>query len=175
MIIGEKVNIRAVERDDLPRYVRWLNDPEVRENLAMFYPMSLAEEEKWFEDKILKRDENNKTFAIETKDGVHIGGTGLDSINWKDRNAEFGIFIGEKDYWNKGYGTDATKTIVKFAFEEMNLARVYLRVYDDNPRAIRVYEKAGFEREGVLKKHIFRKGRYSDVIIMGILNPSIKF
>lgn len=175
MIIGEKVNIRAVERDDLPRYVRWLNDPEVRENLAMFYPMSLAEEEKWFEDKILKRDENNKTFAIETKDGVHIGGTGLDSINWKDRNAEFGIFIGEKDYWNKGYGTDATKTIVKFAFEEMNLARVYLRVYDDNPRAIRVYEKAGFEREGVLRKHIFRKGRYSDVIIMGILNPSIKF
>jgi len=174
MIIGEKVNIRAVEKDDLPRYVRWFNDPEVRENLAMFYPMSLAEEEKWFEDK-LKRGENSKTFAVETKEGVHIGGTGLDSINWKDRNAEFGIFIGEKNYWNKGYGTDATKTIVKFAFEEMNLARVYLRVYDDNPRAIRVYEKAGFEREGVLRKHIFRKGRYSDVIIMGILNPSIKF
>jgi diamine N-acetyltransferase len=148
MIVGTKVRLRPIERDDLPRFVEWFGDPEVRRHLAIYLPFSLAQEERWFENLQgrLERQED-VLLAIETADGVHIGNLGLHGINWKDRSAELGIAIGEKAYWNQGYGTDAIRTLLGLAFRELNLHRVFLRVDADNARAIRCYEKAGFQRE----------------------------
>ena len=146
MLFGEKVRLRAIERDDIPRFVKWLNDPEVKQYLTMFWPLSYAEEERWFEKHL--DDQTSRVFAIETEDGIHIGNIGLHNIDWKNRKATLGIFIGEKDYWNRGYGTDAVKTLLCFAFEELNLNRVQLSVFDFNTRAIRCYEKCGFEYTG---------------------------
>ena len=175
MIVGEKVRLRPIERDDLPRFVEWFGDPEVRRYLMLYLPFSLAQEEHWFENLQgrLERQED-VLLAIETADGVHIGNIGLHSIKWKDRNAELGIAIGEKAYWSQGYGSDAIHTLLGLAFREMNLHRVFLRVDADNARGIRCYEKAGFQRDGTLREAVFREGAYIDQLMMSILQSEFE-
>jgi len=95
-------------------------------------------EERWFERQL--NDEKSRIFAIETEKGVHIGNIGLHEIVYKDGKATLGIMIGEKGYWGQGYGSDALKALLRFAFEELNLHRLYLSVFDFNKRAIRCYE-----------------------------------
>ena len=167
MIYGKKTRLRRIEREDIPTFVRWFNDPEVRTFLLVNSPISHAQEEKWFERKLEEKD--SELFAIETLDGTHIGNIGLHDINWTHRQAEMGIVIGEKEYWSRGFGSDAIRTLLTFAFDEMNLHRIFLKVYEDNERAIRSYKKCGFRLEGTLREAIFRKGTYYDEHIMGIL------
>lgn len=169
-MVGEKIRLRPIERSDLPRHVAWFGDPEVRRHLAIYLPLSLAQEERWFEG-LLERLEKQRdvVYAFETLEGVHIGNVGLHAIDWKNRCAELGIAIGEKAYWNQGYGTDAIRTLLALAFHEMNLHRVFLRVDADNGRAIRCYEKAGFQREGTSRETVFREGAYHDQYVMSIL------
>jgi diamine N-acetyltransferase len=170
MIVGEKVRLRPIERDDLPRYVEWFSDPEVRRHLLVYLPFSLAQEERWFEN-LLGQLERQKVvvLAIETAEGVHIGNTGLHAIDWRNRHAELGIMIGEKTHWNRGYGADAVRTLLELAFHEMGLHRVFLRVDVDNGRGIRCYEKVGFQREGIMREIVFKEGRYEDQYLMSIL------
>jgi RimJ/RimL family protein N-acetyltransferase len=167
VILGEKTRLRAIEREDIPTFVRWLNDPAVRYYLEMYLPMSKAEEEQWFEAHL--KDKNSHIFAIETEDGVPIGNIGLHSVDWRNRSAVLGIVIAEKEYWGQGYGTDAITALLGFAFREMNLHRVFLFTYDFNERAIRCYEKCGFQHEGRAREAVFRDGRYHDSLLMGIL------
>ena len=167
MIIGEKTRLRAIERSDMPACVRWFNDPEPRSYLTAYWPLSQAEEERWFEKQL--GDENQHNFAIETAEGVHIGVLGFHEIDWKNRCAGFGIVIGERAFWNQGYGTDSVRTLLRFAFDELNLHRVFLYVYDFNERAIRCYEKVGFQHEGRLRQACFTGGRYVDHLVMGVL------
>ncbi|MDI7275802.1 MAG: GNAT family protein [Anaerolineae bacterium] len=170
MYYGDRIRLRAIEREDLPTFVRWFNDPEVRRYLMMYEPMSMAKEERWFQGLLERRDEH--LFCIEAAAGdqwVHIGNCGLHKIDWKNRNAEFGIAIGEKAYWGKGYGTDAARTMLRFAFHELNLHRVELEVFDHNARARRCYEKAGYRLEGTRRHALYRDGQYHDVHVMSIL------
>jgi len=175
MIVGKKVRLRPIEREDLPRFVEWFSDPEVRRHLLVYLPFSLAQEERWFEglQERLQRQEE-VLLAIETADGVHIGNVGLYAIDWKNRNAELGIAIGEKACWGQGYGADAIRTLLGLAFREMNLHRVFLRVDADNVRGIHCYEKDGFRREGTLREVVFREGTYHDQYIMGILKQEFE-
>ena len=170
MIYGKKTRLRRIEREDIPTFVRWFGDPDVRDFLLINRPISRAEEEQWFENQL--KNESTELFAIETTDGqenVHIGNIGLHDINWLHRHTELGIVIGEKEYWSKGYGSDAIRTLLRFAFHEMNLHRVYLRVFQDNARGIGAYEKCGFKHEGRMREAVFRKGRYYDELRMSIL------
>jgi diamine N-acetyltransferase len=176
MIVGKKVRLRPIERDDLPRFVEWFCDPEVRRHLAIYLPFSLAQEERWFENMLGRQErQEDVLLAIETADGVHIGNLGLHGINWKDRSAELGIAIGDRAYWNQGYGTDAIRTLLGLAFRELNLHRVLLRVDADNARGIRCYEKAGFQREGTSREAVFREGNYRDQYVMSILESEFEF
>jgi len=167
MIPGGRVRLRAIEREDIPRFLRWLNDPGVRHYLTMYLPFSRAEEEEWFERHL--RDEGSRVLAIETTEGEHIGNIGLHDIDWKDRCAVLGVFIGERAFWDQGYGTDAVHALLGLAFQEMGLHRISLRVFDFNQRAIRCYQKCGFRQEGCLREAHFTEGRYHDVLLMGIL------
>jgi RimJ/RimL family protein N-acetyltransferase len=175
LIVGEKVQLRAVERDDLPRFVEWFSDSEVRRYLGMYLPFSLAQEERWFEH-LLERIEQQKVvmLTIETSDGAHIGNISLFDINWKERHAELGITIGDKDFWGQGYGTDAVRTMLRVAFGDMNLHRVFLRVHADNARGIQCYKNVGFQKEGTLRESVFRGGTYHDMHVMSILESEFE-
>ena len=171
-IQGRKVRLRAIERSDIPAFVRWFNDPEITQYIKMFMPMSLAQEERWFGAHLDLADSH--ILGIETPDGRLIGNLGLHDINWKDRKAVLGIVIGEKDCWGQGYGTDAIKTMLSFAFAQMNLHRISLTVFEYNARALRCYEKCGFKAEGRLRRAHFHDGRYYDELIMGVLSDEFQ-
>lgn len=166
--IGSRVYLRPLEREDAPHFVAWLNDPEVTRHLQIHLPINRRAEEE-FLDKI-GRDEHALTvgIAIRATDQL-IGALGFHQIDFKDRQASFGISIGDKDEWGKGYGTEATRLLVQYGFDTLNLNRIWLRVYEDNLRGLRAYEKVGFKREGVLRQDSFREGRYWNTIAMGIL------
>ena len=173
MIYGDKLRLRAVERSDLERFVEWLNDPEVRAGLLLHLPLSMAEEEKWFEDMI-KRPAVEHPMVIEIRQDeswVMIGNCGIHNIDWRLRSAEVGIFIGQKDNWDQGYGTEAMRVLLDHSFNTLNLNRIALQVYEDNPRAVRAYEKAGFVHEGRARQGMYKNGRYVDIIWMSILRP----
>ncbi|MBI5001699.1 MAG: GNAT family N-acetyltransferase [Euryarchaeota archaeon] len=165
----KRVRLRALERSDLSACVKWIGDSEVREFLMFRYPMSMAEEERWFDNYL--KSSTDRIFAIETKDGKYIGNVGLHRIDLYDRHAELGVFIGDKAFWSKGCGTEAIMLMLDFAFAELNLHKVYLHHQAHNARARKCYEKCGFVEEGILKDHIFRNGKYIDAPVMGIINP----
>ena len=171
MIYGDNIRLRAIERDDLPRFVEWFNDPDVREGLTVFLPMSMTQEEKWYED-MLASDPIGHALAIDLRSGdnwTHIGSAGLHHQDMRNRNAELGIVIGDKRYWDKGHGTDIMHTLLRHSFLTLNLHRVFLRVFDNNPRAVKVYLRVGFTEEGRLREDRYHNGSYNDTIIMGIL------
>jgi RimJ/RimL family protein N-acetyltransferase len=169
MIIGERVRLRGIEREDIPTFVRWFNDPEVRRFLLFNEPMSKAQEERWFESRAEKEDYIFGVEALVDEQWVHIGNTGLHELDYRNGVAEFGIVIGEKARWSKGYGTEATRLTLGFAFGALRLNRVALEVFDFNKRAIRCYEKAGFTHEGTQRQGLFRDGQFYDIHWMGIL------
>ncbi len=171
-LVGDKVYLRPLDRGDAPAFVPWMNDPEVTRFLRAYRPMTLRAEEE-FIDRAGQGDD--VALAVALRDGDRlIGGTGLHDFDLRCRRASFGIFIGPREEWGKGYGSEATRLMVGYAFETLNLNRVSLQVYEYNPRGIRAYEKVGFRREGVLRQDVFRDGRYWDTIVMGILREEWK-
>jgi len=171
MIYGERIRFRAVEREDLPRFVAWLNDPEVLQGLLLYLPLSLNEEENWYES-MMKRPTDEHPMVIEIQQAdewLPIGNCGFVKIDWRSRSGEVGIFIGEKRLWNQGYGTDAMRLLLQHGFHTLNLNRIGLDVYDTNLRAVRSYEKAGFVQEGRKRQAIFKDGKYIDILQMSVL------
>ncbi len=170
MIEGKLINLRAQEMSDLARMTRWVNDREVTRFLSTRYPWAEATEEAWLRNRTSKPMAfGDVGFAIETKDGVHIGSCGLHEASPEQRSAELGIMIGERAYWSRGYGSDAVATLVRFAFDEMNLHRIELHVFDFNARGMRAYEKCGFVEEGRMRQARHQEGAYHDVVVMSVL------
>lgn len=173
MILGQRIRLRPVERDDLPRFVKWFADPELRSYLDSYLPFSLSQEEKWFEANLSGGD--TQVLAIDAEPGesgghwVHIGSCNFHHIHHRSRAGEIGILIGAPEYRSQGYGTDAVQTLVSFGFYTLNLNRVSLRVFADNARAIRCYEKVGFQLEGRLRQDSYNNGAYRDTLVMGLL------
>jgi RimJ/RimL family protein N-acetyltransferase len=168
-LIGTKIYLRPLEREDAPLLVPWVNDAEITRTLERLYrPLNLQAEVDFIER--IYKSEHDVVFGIVVKEtDVLIGVTGLHQMDFKNRRAVFGIFIGEKSVWGKGYGTEATALITGYAFETLNLNRVGLEVYEDNERGIRAYERVGFQREGVLRQMMYREGRYWNTILMSLL------
>jgi len=173
MIYGERVRLRGVEKEDLPKFVIWLNDPEVIDGLGLYLPLSMGDETRWYE-KSADLEPAAKPLVIEIRDGEgwRMAGTcSFMGLDWKNRLAEVGLFIGDKSLWDKGYGTDVMRLLFKHGFATLNLNRIWLRVHADNPRAIRAYEKAGLTHEGRYREGIYKKGAFADVMLMSILKP----
>lgn len=167
---GEKVVLRPLQKEtDLESCVVWLNDPDVTQYLLINPPVSKDQESEWFDN--LKKRPNNVILGIEIlKGGVFIGTIGLHNIVWKDRRATLGIFIGDKNYWGAGFGADAIKLIIGYAFNTLNLRKISLGVLDFNERGYKCYLKCGFKEEGRFIQHIYKNGRYADEIWMSIFD-----
>jgi RimJ/RimL family protein N-acetyltransferase len=175
MLAGEKVNLRAVEPTDLDNCLSWLNDREVTRFLAMgLWPVSRKSEEEWLLRHATSNDPTDKGLAIEAKDGTYLGNVGLHRIDFPAGTAELGIVIGRKEYWGKGYGTDAAKTLLKHAFDSLRLRKVMLTVLGSNVRAQKSYFKLGFKPVGCLKAHILKEGQYEDLIYMEVFKEEFE-
>src|SRR5262249_32667781 len=147
-------------------FQRLLDDDPSRPRSAEYY----ADNDK-DRDKQRERENHNFEFRIRTRaEDRLIGFSGL-WVNWKNQLAWLGIGIGDAEYRDRGYGTDAMRLTVNYAFRELNLYRVTLGVFSYNERARHVYEKVGFVLEGTQRAAIYREGERFDMLIMGILRP----
>ena len=168
-IDGEQTRLRAIEPDDLGRYVEWLNDPEVTRTLSQRYPIGREVEREILERLSRAQSFEQVAFAIEVREtGEHIGTVSLGRTYYEGRDSGLGIFIGAKQHWDRGYGTDVMRTVLRFAFWEMNLRTVRLEVLTTNERARRVYERTGFVHEGTRRGAILRGGVHQDVHVMSV-------
>lgn len=168
-IWGEKIGIRPLKASDASTLKRYYQDPEVAELLfeeggddlppTWLLALSIA----------VGRLDRRSQWAIVQRDGRMVGMVKLWRISERNGSAMLTIFIGEKSCWNRGYGTDALRLVLRQAFRALNLRRVELHVFDFNQRAIRSYEKAGFVREGVRREALYARGKRHDIYVMGVL------
>lgn len=168
MLKSENVALMPLRLADLPVMLDWINDRELVLFNAPYKPVTEGQHQAWF-DAIQQRNDV-VIFGIRLLEtDTLIGSCQLHSINYVHRSAELQIRLGEKSEWGRGYGTEAVRLLLDFAFKDLNLHRVYLHVFSTNSAAIRVYEKVGFVHEGVLRKAAHINGEYVDVMVMGIL------
>ncbi|MBS4536506.1 GNAT family N-acetyltransferase [Clostridium sp. D2Q-14] len=167
-----RIRLRKMTVDDIQIYNKWSNDENVIINTYPNLDRYSLEDTGNFYKKITTSD-NSKTFIIEEKDKkTAIGITTLLDIDFFNRNAEFIIDICEKDYWGKGYATEVLKVMLDYTFKELNLHRIYLKVFSFNKRAIKLYEKFGFKHEGNMREALYRDGKWHDIIFMGLLQKN---
>ena len=163
---GELIRLRAIEESDL----EWVNghfwNPNVTRFLEIVWPEPVEGTRAFVERTRTSQD--SLTLLIETLAGERAGVCGLAAVQGRMRAADFGIWLDEQ-FWSRGLGTDAARTICRFGFREMNLQRIELHVYDFNGRGIRAYEKVGFREEGRLRRDQFVDGHPVDVVVMGLL------
>lgn len=170
MIRGERTFLRPAERSDIPLFVRWLSDAETAQFLSARTPLSTPLEEAWFERMVAGEGKDGYHFVMcLLESGQPFGTIGLFDLDHVNGSAGMGIAIGEKALWGQGLGTDALNALVDFGFGELRLQRIWLDVYDFNPRARRSYEKCGFVLEGTKRQAIFKRGRHRDVLLMSVL------
>jgi RimJ/RimL family protein N-acetyltransferase len=172
-LLGERIYLRPIERDDGPTILPWINDPVVRRTLLHRGPLNMIHENDYI-DRISRSEHDLALLIVRKTDDKPIGATGFHGIDFRNRHCQFGILIGDKESWGLGHGTEATRLMVDHAFSTMNLNRVWLHVYEDNERGIRAYTCVGFKKEGVLRQENFRDGRYWDTWVMGILRDEWK-
>jgi|LauGreDrversion4_2_1035121.scaffolds.fasta_scaffold05087_7 ribosomal-protein-alanine N-acetyltransferase len=169
-IVGKKVYLRSFERSDLQgKYRAWLNDPDVIKFLAVgTYPQTEDGILKYFESNI--NSDSQVFFAIIDKESdIHIGNARIYNIDRLNQKAHRGIMIGDKSYWNAGYGREVINLISAYAFETLNLRKLTSTTVGNNAGIIKVNEDCGYSREGVLREEFYRNGKYHDVVYWGLL------
>ena len=168
MLKGENVNLTLLRSGDLPILFNWINDRDQVLFNAAYKPVSDTMHQAWFES--IQNCSHVVLFGIRlAKTDELIGSCQLRDIDLVHRTAQLQIRIGKVEQHGHGYGTEAVGMLLGFAFNDMNLHRVYLQVFATNAAAIRAYEKAGFTREGLIRQGAYIDGRYLDSIMMGFL------
>ena len=171
---GSHVYLRPLTGGDAAAFMPWVNDVEVTRTLAIgAMAMDRQAEQAWIEKMNVSGSDVLFGIVVQETDRL-IGSVGLNQIDFRHRSASLGMMIGEKSEWGKGYGTEATRLVVRYAFGELHLNRVQLHVYEYNLRGIRIYEKVGFLREGVLRQEHVYDGRFWDTVVMAILREEWK-
>lgn len=162
--------LRPMTYDDTDLIVNWRNSEEVRKRFLYRGTFTREGHENWIRTMV----ETGKVVQMiicDSATDTPLGSVYIRDIDYTNRKAEYGIFIGEATGRGRGVGTAAAKLMLRYCFEELKLHKVFLRVIADNIRAIRSYEKAGFQKEAYLKDEVFVEGEYLDIIFMAVLEP----
>lgn len=167
-IKGKIVTLRAIEREDLEFMREMLNDPEI-ESLVIgwAFPVSKYQQEKWFEKNV--DNSTNFRFIIETAEDGKVGLATLTNIDWKNRMATHGIKLANKKNRSKGIGTDTVMSIMRYAFDELQLNRLNGSWFEDNIPSKNMYMKCGWQEEGRLREYVYKNGQYKDLMTVGVL------
>ena len=164
-MMGTKCYLSPIDSNDAEQYAVWLNDMTVTEYLQTASSIISLEGEK----ELLKKFAQEHTYGIvDAQTDRLIGNTGLFAVNHLHRTAEVGIFIGDTDYWNKGYGHEALSLLLDYSFKILNLHSILLRVYAFNQRAVACYEKVGFKKIGEIRDGLIRNMTYHNIVLMDI-------
>lgn len=170
MLQGERLLLRAYRPDDLDALTAFQNDLETEVLGGGDPPRPTTRDwmgQLW---ERMSNDRSGAAFVMEA-DGKVIGNVGLFNVDVESRRMEIGITIGDKEYWGRGYGTEAMKLVVDYAFRMRNVRKVFLSVLANNPRAFAAYQKVGFVEEGRQRAHAFNDGEYVDLIHMAMFRP----
>lgn len=173
MICGQTIALKPFESKHVDRTREWVNDPELARLLDRAKPVSDMEHREWFLSL------NDRTdcifFAVETvNENQHLGNVWLANIDWRHRKAELRIVIGEAGYSGRGIGTEAISLLCTYGFRRLNLHKIYAYVLAINPRALRAFEKSGFEIEGELIQDRFVDNHYTDVYLLAVRAEKIR-
>ena len=167
MLQGTQTILRAVEKEDVDTIKEWLADPELLHALgARPIPLASVDPEKLPEQFRLR---DGRILAVVSKDKHMLGLVAFGNLHEQNRSASIMVLIGDRGEWNRGYGSDALRTAVRFAFEDLNLNCVEAHIPQFNSRGLRVFEKVGFSPEGTLRGRFFGRGKYWDVVVASAL------
>ncbi|MBO5567494.1 MAG: GNAT family N-acetyltransferase [Clostridia bacterium] len=169
---GKRVTLKSISYEDTDDIVRWRNRDAVRSNFIYREEFTKEVHEKWIKEKV----EPKRVFQfiiIVNEENRKIGSIYLRDIDTMNQKCEFGIFIGEEEFLGRGLGTEAAKLILHFAFEELKMNKVFLRLLAENRRAFRSYLKVGFKEEGLSRQDVLIDGLFHDVIFMSILRGEL--
>jgi RimJ/RimL family protein N-acetyltransferase len=178
-LIGERIYLRAITEEDLPNYFSWLDDQETTRWMQRgIYPNTMDDMRAYLASMqqggnmflaIIKKPEHVDRLVKPSLKEKHIGNISLSNLHPTFRTAEISIIIGVKKSRGNGYGTEAINLIVNHAFTRMNLNRLQAGTVVKNVGSIRAFEKAGFQKEGILKQVYYCEGEYQDIVIMGLI------
>jgi UDP-4-amino-4,6-dideoxy-N-acetyl-beta-L-altrosamine N-acetyltransferase len=160
-----RVALRPLAADDAELVVAWRSRPDVDSQLFS-QPPTVESHRRWFNDYQNRTDREEFIVLLE---GRAVGTVGLSHIDRENRRAEYGILVGETAARGSGVGAAASRLILARAFGPLSLSRVFLHVFPDNAPALRLYERIGFKREGLLRSHVVKNGVARDVVAMGLL------
>jgi RimJ/RimL family protein N-acetyltransferase len=164
IIYGDKVLLRAVEEADNQLLLSLINDPDTEMMLGgSSWPVSEAEQLKWFEHQERSRDVLRCIVALK-ENGKAIGTIILSDIDQKNATGHIHIKMSKDGGRGKGYGTDAVNTMVQYAFEELRLNCIYANILSYNEASIKLFERCGFKRDGVLRQRVYKKGKFIDLL-----------
>lgn len=168
-MFDSRIYLRALEPDDYKTSVHWRNDKEIQSMVGgPSYFVSTEREKKWVADSIF--DNNRIVLAIcLKKNDKYIGNIMLQDINWINRSGHVPILIGDKEEWSKGFATEARMMMLRFAFFERGLERIYAEILEDNLASIRLHEKCGYKKEGVKRNAVYKNGVFKNIVLMSIL------
>lgn len=161
------VRLRPLAVEDVDNIMLWINDPEVTRNFARFDHVFSREEEQAYVEKMLA-SEADKVFSVESGDGTYCGQAGLHQIYWPSRNARAALVI-RREMSGRGLGQAALRELLRIAFEEVKLHKVWLVVFRSNEKGRHIYEKCGFRVEGFLRDEYFHRAAFHDMVRMAIL------
>ena len=164
---GSRVTLRPGDENDFYLLYKWYNDTELNKLAGWNNSKVTADKLRYNMSRSFGYDP--MTLMIDNEEGMPIGTIQLYDFNEQDKSCKLGIRIGDRDYWSKGYGEDAVKTLIEYAFQKMDIYRVTLKVYEYNERAVKCYLKCGFQNEGRTRQSAYIDGKFYDEIIMGAL------
>lgn len=171
MISGEKVFLRAVESDDLPQLMKWRNLPFFRKYFREYREISSAMQKQWYE-KIVIGNQNTVMYSIcDIKDDKLVGCTGLCYINWIHGNADFSLYIGEKEQYidEDGMADETCRLVLDYGFHTLNLHKIWSEIYEFDDKKQRLYDRNGLHRDGIFRDHCYYNGRWWDSHFYSIL------
>ncbi len=175
MVMGKKVYLKAIEREDLPYLMNWRNRPDFRKYFREYREINSDMQEKWYENKVIN---DNSTIMFSIKDIENnqlLGCCGLCYINWIHRYADLSLYIGWNNEYidNKGYALEACELLFNYAFNELNLNKIWTEIYEFDNKKKKLYESMGFKVDGILRQNYFYDGKWWNSYILSLLKDEI--
>lgn len=176
MFQGKYVNLRPLEEEDLKLLRDWRNSKDVRKTTREYRLLNMINQKKWFESIHTENPPKHIMFGVENKNKKNLTGvTGLTYIDWKNKHAEISIYLSSKNWQKTKEAKDTVNTIIEYGFEELNLHRLWVEIFQISKENIELFEQLKFVKEGILRDKVWRQGKWWNSILYSKLSTEYKY